>query len=326
MEIWLSFSAYCDVMYWHWDDNIFQKEKMVMKVWILARKENFENYENQRFKEEAEKEGIELLLGASDDFDIIVTKEGKKSILYKGDYVDLPDCLIPRRGSGTKYFDLAVIRHLEKMGVFVVNSSQSIETAKDKLHTLQMLAANKIPIPKTILAKLPLNIDFIEKYFTYPLIIKTLSGSEGKGVFLCENREQLEDFINFIEVSKDVNVNITLQEFFESSKGRDIRVFVLGGRTIGAMLRIAKEGKIKANFSAGGEVSSFELKPEVEWLAVESARVIGLDIAGVDILFNGDTYVVSEVNSSPGFKGFEKATGINIPQEIYHYIKVRLGL
>lgn len=297
-----------------------------MKVWILARKENFENYENQRFKEEAEKEGIELLLGASDDFDIIVTKEGKKSILYKGDYVDLPDCLIPRRGSGTKYFDLAVIRHLEKMGVFVVNSSQSIETAKDKLHTLQMLAANKIPIPKTILAKLPLNIDFIEKYFTYPLIIKTLSGSEGKGVFLCENREQLEDFINFIEVSKDVNVNITLQEFFESSKGRDIRVFVLGGRTIGAMLRIAKEGKIKANFSAGGEVSSFELKPDVEWLAVESARVIGLDIAGVDILFNGDTYVVSEVNSSPGFKGFEKATGINIPQEIYHYIKVRLGL
>jgi len=297
-----------------------------MKVWILARKENFENYENQRFKEEAEKEGIEFLLGASDDFDIIVTKEGEKSILYRGDYVDLPDCLIPRRGSGTKYFDLAVIRHLEKMGVFVVNSSQSIETAKDKLHTLQMLAANKIPIPKTILAKLPLNIDFIEKYFTYPLIIKTLSGSEGKGVFLCENREQLEDFINFIEVSKDVNVNITLQEFFESSKGRDIRVFVLGGRTIGAMLRIAKEGKIKANFSAGGEVSSFELKPEVEWLAVESARVIGLDIAGVDILFNGDTYVVSEVNSSPGFKGFEKATGINIPQEIYHYIKVRLGL
>lgn len=313
-------------MYWHWDDNIFQKEKMVMKVWILARKENFENYENQRFKEEAEKEGIELLLGASDDFDIIVTKEGKKSILYKGDYVDLPDCLIPRRGSGTKYFDLAVIRHLEKMGVFVVNSSQSIETAKDKLHTLQMLAANKIPIPKTILAKLPLNIDFIEKYFTYPLIIKTLSGSEGKGVFLCENREQLEDFINFIEVSKDVNVNITLQEFFESSKGRDIRVFVLGGRAIGAMLRIAKEGKIKANFSAGGEVSSFELKSDVEWLAVESARVIGLDIAGVDILFNGDTYVVSEVNSSPGFKGFEKATVINIPQEIYHYIKVRLGL
>lgn len=298
-----------------------------MRIWILAKKENFETYENQRFREEAEKEGIELLFVANKDIDVFVTKEGKKSILYKGEYIEqLPHCLIPRRGASTPYFDLAIIRHLGKIGVFVLNSAHSIEIAKDKLHTLQMLAAAKIPVPRTMLAKLPLNLDLIEKYFTFPLIIKTISGSEGKGVLLCEDRDQLEDVVNFLEQSKSTDMNFIIQEFVESSRGKDIRVFVVGGKVIGAMLRSAKGGKIKANISAGGEASPFKLNPEVEWLAVESARVIGLDIAGVDILFNGDTYLVNEVNSSPGFKGFEKATGVNIPKEIYHYIKVRLGL
>lgn len=295
-----------------------------MKIWILTK--NSKSYENTRFKEEGEKGGIEVQFLASQDFDIIVTKEGRKSILYKGDYINLPDSFIPRRGASTNYFDLAVIRHLEKMNVFVVNSSQSIEIAKDKLQSLQILSANKIPIPKTILAKLPLNIDFIEKEFSYPLIIKTISGSEGKGVFLCENRNNLEDFINFVEVSKDPKVNIIIQEFIKTSKGKDIRVFVVGGRPIGAIMRVAKEGKIKANFSSGGSVHPFELNPEVDWLAVESSRILGLDITGIDILFDKGNYVVSEVNSSPGFRGFEKATGINIPNEIYHYIRVRLGL
>lgn len=295
-----------------------------MKIWILTK--DPEIYENTRFKEEGEKEGVEIHFVSSHNFDIVVTKEGKKSILYKGNYVDLPNCFLPRRGASTGYFDLAVIRHLEKMNVFVVNSSQSIEIARDKFHTLQILSANKIPIPKTILAKLPLNMEFIENYFSYPLIIKTLSGSQGKGVFLCENRNQLEDFINFIEISKDAKVNIIIQEFVKSTKGRDIRVFVVGGRVLGAMLRIAKEGSIKTNFSAGGEVAPFNLNSEIEWLAVESTKIIGLDIAGVDIFFDGETYLVNEVNSSPGFKGFEKATGINVPKEIYHYIRVRLGL
>lgn len=143
-----------------------------MKVWLLAK--NFNSYGNRRFKEEAERMGIELQKVVPEEFDIIVTKEGRKSILYKGNYVDLPDCLIPRMGSGSTYFALAVIRHLERLGIFVVNSSQSIETAKDKLATLQSLAANNIPIPKTMLAKFPMNIDFAEKKFTYSLIIKTV--------------------------------------------------------------------------------------------------------------------------------------------------------
>jgi len=296
-----------------------------MKAWILAKKENFNSYENRRFHKEAEQMGIELQIVGPEEFDIIVTKEGRKSILHHSSPVDLPDCLIPRMGAGTTYFALAMIRHLERLGLFVLNSSQSIENAKNKLTTLQILATNNVPIPKTMLAKFPLNVDIVEREFTYPLIVKTVSGSYGKGVFLCENRDQMKDLADLIEVSKDPKVNVIIQEFVLFSNGKDIRVFVVGRRHIGAMVRIAREGKLKANFSAGGTVEPFDLNPAVEWLAVESAKLVGLDIAGIDILFDGDSYKVCEVNSSPGFEGFEKATGLNVPQEIYHYIQVRLG-
>lgn len=302
-----------------------QIEVKKMKVWILAKDEKRDSLENTRFQEEAIKGGIELQIVAPEELDIIVTKEGRKSLFHDGKPVDSPDCLIPRMGAGTTYFALAVIRHLEKLGVFVLNSSQSIETAKDKLAAIQILAANNIPIPKTMLAKFPLNVDVVEREFRYPLIIKNVSGSYGKGVFLCERRARLEDLADFMEVSKDPKVNVIIQEFVSFSKGKDVRVFVIGGRAIKAMLRKARKGKFKANFSAGAIVAPFDLNPAVEWLAVESARLIGLDIAGVDILFDGDNYRVCEVNSSPGFEGFEKATGLNVPQEIYDYIRVRLG-
>jgi len=239
--------------------------------------------------------------------------------------VDLPDILIPRMGANTSYFSLAIIRHMERLGVFMMNSSQSIETAKDKLAAMQVLAANNLPIPKTMLAKFPVNIEVVDKEFSYPLIVKTVSGVAGKGVFLCENRSQFEDLIHLMEISRDSKVNVIIQEFISSSRGKDIRVFVVGGRPIAAMLRIAKDGKFKANYSAGGDVAPFELNPEVEWLAVESARLVNLEIAGVDILFDGNYYKVCEVNSSPGFHGLEKATGLNIPGEIFNYPRIRIG-
>lgn len=294
-----------------------------MKVWLLV-KDEF-TYENRRFREEAEKEGIEIKFVNSVDFDIIVNRNGGNCIVYGGNYVEPPDCVIPRRGAGTTYFDLAFLRQLERMGVLVVNSSQSIEISKDKLQTLQLLSANNIPIPKTMLAKLPLDIDVVEREFSYPIIIKTISGSRGKGVFLCEDRNQLEDFVGFMEVSMDPRVNLIIQEFVEESRGKDIRVLVVGGKAIGAMLRVAREGKVKANYSAGGSVSAYNLTPELEWLAVESAKIVGLDIAGVDILFDSENYLVCEINSSPGFEGFEKATGINVPQAIFRYLKFRVS-
>ena len=296
-----------------------------MKIWILTKREWQASFHNIRFKETSKGLGIRCYTVCPEDLDIVTTKEGKSSIYYKGELATLPDCLIPRMGSATSYFAHAVIRHCEHHDVLVLNSSDSIAVSKDKLATLQVLKNHNIPIPKTILAKFPLDIGVIRKEFTFPIILKTVSGSFGKGVFLCETRSKLKDTMDLMEISKDSKVNVILQEFVKTSKGRDIRVFVIGGRPYGAMLRTAKRGKFKANVSAGGNFSNYELNPTIEWLAVESARILNLDIAGVDILFDGDKFLVCEVNSSPGFEGFEKATGLDIPKTIFEYIKLRLS-
>jgi len=138
---------------------------------------------------------------------------------------------------------------------------------------------------------------------------------------MCKDHSQLEDTMDLL----DPNLNMIIQECINSSLGRDIRVFVIGGRAIGAMLRTAKEGKFKANYSAGGSVELLDLTPEVEWLAVESSRIIGLDIAGVDLLIDEEGYQICEINSSPYFKGFEEATNIDVAQEILSFVKVRCG-
>jgi len=294
-----------------------------MKIWILEKRKDFDSYTSKRFKETAKRMDIELKLVAPEELDLIVTKEGNKSILYNSNLIGLPDCLIPRVGTVT-YYSLAIIRHFERLGIFILNSSQSMETSKDKLATLQILASNNIPIPKTMLAKFPLDISVIEREFDYPLIIKTITGSKGRGVFLLEDRNKLNDLANLMEISKDPKINLILQEFISSSRGRDIRVIVLGGRVIGAMLRTAVNNNFKANYSAGGVVAPFDLNPVIEWLAIESSRFINLDIAGVDILFDGDNYRICEINSYPGFEGFEKATGINVAEEVFKYIQVRL--
>ncbi|HUV02489.1 MAG TPA: RimK family alpha-L-glutamate ligase [Desulfobacteria bacterium] len=296
-----------------------------MKGWIICKGKNRDSYENRRFQEVAQEEGTELEFYDPNDFDIITTKGGRKSLIHNGREVSLPDFVLPRMGSGTTYFGLAVIRQLERLKVPVINGAESIEQAKDKLHTLQILAADNLPTPKTMLARFPVNVDLIEKEFACPLIVKTLSGSEGKGVFLCENREHLEDLLDILNEARDVNVNFIIQEFVSSSKGKDIRVFVVGGMPIAAMLRKGKEGKFKANIAAGGSGEPYELNPEVEWLSVKASQLLNLDLAGVDILFDGEHFKVCEVNSAPGFEGLEKATGVNVPHQIYHYIRVRLG-
>jgi RimK family alpha-L-glutamate ligase len=297
-----------------------------MKGWIICKEKNMNSYENKRFQEVALEEGIELELRDPSDFDIITTKGGRKSLIYQGQEVSLPDFVLPRMGSGTTYFGLAVIRQLERLKVPVINSAESIEKAKDKLHTLQILGADNLPTPKTMLARFPVNMDTIEKEFEFPLIVKTLSGSEGKGVFLCENQEYLEDLMDILNEARDINVNFIVQEFVSSSKGKDIRVLMVGSMPAVAMLRMGREGKFKANIAAGGSGEPYELNPEVEWLSVEASRLLSLDLAGVDILFDGEHFKVCEVNSAPGFEGLEKATGVNVPQQIYHYIRVRLGL
>lgn len=295
-----------------------------MKIWLLSSKKRFDCYENQKMLIEADKRGIDFKILLPEKFEIIVSNTEEKTLYYDSEAIELPDILIPRYSIG--YFAQAVIRHLEKKNVIVINNSHARWLAKDKLASLQELAANNFPIPKTILAKHSLDLDLIEKELNYPIILKKTQGSEGKGIVLSRNREELEDLLEMLEdtISSD-KTNLILQEFVEESTGKDIRVFVIGGRAIGAMLRQGKLGDFKANYSGGGSVHYFELTPEVEWLAVECARTIGLDIAGVDLLFDKNGYKVCEINASPYFEGFEKATQIDVSEEIFNYLNIRFS-
>ncbi len=300
-----------------------------MKGWILYKDSAAglrpEAYEMHRFIAAAKERNIEIRVVKPEQFDLIVTRDDRKSILLDGEVVPLPDFLIPRMGAGTTYFALAVIRHLERLGVHVFNSSQSIETVKDKLFSQQILAERNVPFPKTMLAKYPVDVNLVEQHFGFPLIIKTLSGSQGSGVFLSETPSNFRDLMELIHATSP-NANIILQEFIEDSRGKDLRVLIIGGRAVACMERVSTDESFKANFSRGGEVRKFEMTPEIEWLATDTAQIFGLDIAGIDLLFDGDHFKVCEANSSPGFEGIEKCCEADIAGLIYDFIKVRLGM
>jgi len=300
-----------------------------VKGWIIysdsATQLRPEAYEIHRLLEEAEKYGISLEVFSPNQFDLIVTREDERSILIDSERRELPDFVIPRMGSGTTYFTLAVLRHMERLGIHVVNSPNSIETVKDKLFSHQILAKNNLPVPKTMLVKFPVNIDLVENSLGFPVVVKTLSGSQGSGVFLAENKRTFDDLMQLIEATNKT-ANVILQEYVKSSKGMDLRVFTLGGRAIACFKRVNNEGGFKANFSAGGSVEPYEITPEIEWLATQTSNTLNLDMAGIDLLFDEDHFKICEANSSPGFEGLEKACDMSIPKEIFHYLRIRLGL
>jgi gamma-F420-2:alpha-L-glutamate ligase len=300
-----------------------------MKGWILYSKTEEEitpdYYEISQFKEVAENNGIDISILKPQQFDLVVTRDDRKSILVDDSTVTLPDFFLPRMGASTTYFALAVIRHLERLGVNSFNKSDSIEMVKDKLYTQQVLAASNLPFAKTMLVKFPINASHVEKHLGFPVVVKTVYGSQGAGVFLAENKSQFEDLMNLIAAAKS-NANIILQEFVASKSGQDLRVITVGGRAVCCMKRSAQDGTFKANFSAGATVEPYELTQEIEWIATEASRICNLDIAGVDLLFDGDHYKICEINSSPGFRGMEQCHDISIAQKIFDFIRVRLGL
>ncbi len=300
-----------------------------MLGWILHKHSDFlikpETYEIQKLIEEGKQVGIDILVLQPEQIEIIVNSDDRKSIFVNDVLLPLPDFIIPRMGAGTTYFALALIRHLEKLGVYSFNSANSIDIVKDKLYQFQILAESGMPIPKTMLAKFPLDLEMVGKHIGYPVVVKTLSGSQGSGVFLCETLNSLDELMHMVENSNP-NVNLIFQEFVKTSRGKDLRVVTVGGRVVGAMVRTAADDNFKANYSRGGTVQKFEITPEIEWLVLEIARILSLDIAGIDLLFDGDGFKICEVNSSPGFEGLEKACGKNIAKEIIQFVKLRLEM
>lgn len=300
-----------------------------MKGWILHKHSEDEiapeYYELNRFQEEAAAGGIDLRILKEDQFDLIVSRDDRRSVLVDGEALPLPDFLLPRRGASSTYFTLAVIRHLERLGVYSVNAADAIETVRDKLYTQQILAASGLPVLKTMLAKNPVDVELVRRHFGFPVVVKTIAGSQGSGVYLSKDRGGFEDLMQLLSTSRSSSP-IILQEYLRASKGRDLRVIVVGGRAIACMERRGRKGKFKANYSSGGSVRPFAMNAEIEWLAVEAARLCRLDVAGIDLLFDGGHFRICEANSSPGFKGMEKSGEANIAREIFAYVRVRLGL
>ena len=187
-----------------------------MKGWIIYRKDitqlSPEAYEIHRLLSEAEADGIKLEVFRPEQFDLIVTREDEKSILINGEKHELPDFVMPRMGAGTTYFTLAILRQIERLGIYTINNSNSIEIVKDKLFSQQILAQNNLPVPKTMLAKFPVDVGLVERTLGFPVVVKTISGSQGSGVFLAETKRSFRDVMDLIE-STNRNANMIMQEF-----------------------------------------------------------------------------------------------------------------
>jgi len=294
------------------------------KGWILCKPKFQESYETQRLIEEFKSSNINVSLIDPNEIDIFVNKENRQSILINGESLPLPKFVFPRTGSGTTYHIKAVIRHFERMGVPVINGSEAIDNVKDKLYSHQILAQSNLDIPKTMLLKHPIDIDFVQKHIGFPAIVKTISGSYGRGVFLAETKKQFKQLLTMAELTKK-SYNIIIQEFVKDTWGKDLRVLVVNNKVVGCMMRQAQDDDFRANISRGGEGFPYEVNEQIEWLAVESSKALDLDIAGVDLLFDGDGYKICEVNSNPGFEGMEQYTKKNIADDIVSFIKMKIG-
>jgi gamma-F420-2:alpha-L-glutamate ligase len=292
-------------------------------IWILHYATNIDAYENQRLLACLEKNNMKGRVLEPKYFDIIVSRGSTKSIRYKGERIDLPDLVLSRTGAGTNYFTRSVMRQIEKFGIPVINDADSISRVSDKLLTSQLLVKENLPIPKTILVNGDIDVDLIEKEIGFPCIVKATTGSKGKTVHLCQTKK---DFASLMSLLSSISLKKTMiiQEFVDAQPGTDLRVWVIGGKTVVAMKRIGAEGDFRANISQGGTAELFEITDEVDYLARETTRVLGLQIAGVDLLFDKEGYKICEANSSPGFEGMDKYCGQDMAQRIVDFIKLKI--
>ena len=280
-------------------------------------------YERERFIKVAHDMSIDFNVVFSDEIDLLVSRDDRRSIRYRGETIALPDVCLARTGSGTGFYNLSVLRQLERLNVLTLPNSAAIESSKDKFYSNQILAQAGLPIPKTMLARFPVSHELVEKQIGLPCVIKVVTGSHGAGVYLCETLKQFLDLQELI-ASLDSKNSMIIQEYVKESAGRDLRVIVVGGKVIGAMERSSTDGNFRANVSRGGVAKTYAIDDEMEMLALQVARVLDLDICGVDLLFSDDGYRICEANSAPGFRGFEQATGINVPEKIFKYAGIRI--
>nr|WP_320049155.1 30S ribosomal protein S6--L-glutamate ligase [uncultured Desulfuromonas sp.] len=249
----------------------------------------------------------------------MVIASHRPTIHYKGRELSDFDAVIPRIGASITFYGTAVVRQFEMMGVFCVNESVAISRSRDKLRSLQLLARKGVGLPVTGFAhSTKFTGDLISQVGGAPLVVKLLEGTQGVGVVLAETQNAAE---SVIEAFRGLKQNILVQEFVKEANSCDIRCFVVGERVIAAMMRKGKAGDFRSNLHRGGSVLTVRLTPEERSTAVRAAKIMGLNVAGVDILRSNHGPVVMEVNSSPGLEGIETATEIDVAGKMIQWIE-----
>jgi ribosomal protein S6--L-glutamate ligase len=287
-----------------------------MKILMMTR--NPELYSHRRLSEAAQARGHQIdvidtlqvyMHIATDDF----------QIKYKGHTLERYDAVIPRIGASVTMYGLAVLRQLETMGVWSLNDSVAIGRSRDKLRCMQLLARKGIGLPVTAFAhSSKYTDDMIEMVGGAPVVIKLLEGTQGLGVVLGETHSSAR---SVIEAFREVNVNILVQEYLKEVQATDVRCFVIGDKVVAAMQRKGPPGDFRSNLHRGGTARAEKITPEERAIAVRSAKLMGLNVCGVDLLRTNRGVVVMEVNSSPGLEGIEKATGVDVATKIIEYIE-----
>lgn len=287
-----------------------------MNIAILSR--NAKLYSTRRIIEAAQKRGHQVQVIDPLKCYVIIEK-GKPSIYYQGKALVNIDAIIPRIGASITFYGAAIVRQFEMMNVFSATRSQAIVRSRDKLRTLQILSREGIGLPVTAFATAPDDIDnLINMVGGAPVIVKLLEGTQGLGVVLAETKKAAK---SVIEAFYGLEANFLVQEYIREAKGADLRVFIVGGRVVGSMIRQGAEGEFRSNLHRGGHARLYKLTREERITALRAARALGLDIAGVDMLQSNRGPLIMEVNSSPGLEGIEGATKEDIAGRIIEFIE-----
>ncbi|MEM9209194.1 MAG: 30S ribosomal protein S6--L-glutamate ligase [Pseudomonadota bacterium] len=287
-----------------------------MNIGILSTNRNL--YSTRRLVEAGEERGHDVRVINHKRCYMNITSH-KPSVHLKGEKITGLDAVIPRIGASVSFYGTSVLRQFEMMGVYSVNESVAISRSRDKLRAAQLLSRRGIGLPVTGFANSPDDTqDLLKIAGGAPVVIKLLEGTQGVGVVLAETRKAAE---SVIEAFRGLGANFIVQEFIAEAGGADIRCLVLGDRVVAAMKRQGKEGEFRSNLHRGGSASLIKITPEERSTAVRSAKVMGLNVAGVDLLRANHGPVVMEVNSSPGLEGIETATNKDIAGMIIDFIQ-----
>ncbi len=286
-----------------------------MKIGILSRRASL--YSTNRLLEAARDRGHDVKIVNPLRCYMDITARSPR-VMHRGAPLEF-DAIIPRIGASVTFYGTAVVRQFEVQNVFTIAESQAISRSRDKLRSLQLLSREGVGLPVTGFARSMRDIDgLLELVGGAPLIIKLLEGTQGVGVVLAETKKAAESVIGAFQ---QLDANVIVQEFIKEAGGSDIRAFVVGGRVVAAMERHAAPGEFRSNLHRGGTANPVQLTQKERNTAIRAARVMGLAVAGVDMLRASRGPVVMEVNSSPGLEGIETATGVDVAGEIVEYIE-----